>query len=337
MVPGDPHVAFYAAWIEGIGDNLVAVMAMRDVTERFPDFAPAYNILGYGLFDAGDQEGALKAMRTYVKLNPDHPNPHDSYGELLQRAGRLPMAKAEYEKAIALDGTYQAAYVGLAEVAFLMGDRDQTYSYLKTAIEKATSEQGRLNTQRALAAAYLMHNDQQSAIRILQEVARDATEREFDNTAANAHRQLAAIDAMRNVAAFTGHLDKAAELGGGADTPFNLWWTSMTYLLAGRTSEAQAPAAALAGKVEDAPNWNTGSRQINAWIAIQQDNCTLAKNELVQADPTNPLIQALAGMCYKMGGMKPQAEQFRSKVIYNPQINFFNTATPFIYLQAKKI
>jgi len=337
MVPGDPHVAFYAAWIEGIGDNFASVMAMREMTERFPDFAPAYNILGYGLFNAGDQEGALKAMRTYVKLNPDHPNPHDSYAELLQRGGRLPAAKAEYEKAIALDPNYQAAYVGLAEVAFLMGDRDQTYSYLKTAIEKATSEQGRLNAQRALAAAYLMHNDQQSAIRILQEVARDATEREFDNVAANAHRQLAAIDAMRNVAAFTGHLDQAAELGGGADTPFNLWWTAMTYLLAGRTAEAQAPATALAGKVEGAPNWNTGSRAINAWVAVQQDNCNLARNELIEADPTNPLVQTLAGTCYKMAGMKPQAEQFRSKVIYNPQINFFNTATPFIYLQAKKI
>jgi tetratricopeptide (TPR) repeat protein len=337
MVPGDPHVAFYAAWITGIGDNLTAVMAMREVTERFPDFAPPFNLLGYGLFNVGDQEGGLRAIRTYVELLPDHPNPHDSYAELLQRAGRLPMAKAEYEKAIALDPSYQAAYVGLAEVAFLMGDRDATYRYLETAIEKATSVQGALTARRGLAAAYLMHNDTQNAITNLQQVVQIATEREFDNIAATAHRQLAAIDAMRNVAAMTGHLNTAAELGGGADTPFNLWWTAMTYLLAGRTAEARSPAAALAGKVEDTPGWNTGSRQINAWIAIQDDNCTLAKNELVQADPTNPLIQALAGTCYKMGGMKPQAEQFRSKVLYNPQMNFFNPATPFIYLQARKI
>ncbi len=337
MVPGDPHVAFYAAWIEGIGDNLASVIAMREMTERFPDFAPAYNILGYGLFNAGDQEGALKAMRTYVKLNPDHPNPHDSYAELLQRAGRLPMAKAEYEKALALDSDYQAAHTGLAEVAFLMGDRDRVYEQLEMAIEKASSEQGALNARRALAAAYVMHNDHQNAVSNLQQVVKVATEREFNNIAANAHRQLAAIDAMRNVAAMTDHLNAAAELGGGADTPFQLWWTAMTYLIAGRTADAQAPATALAGKVEDAPNWNTGSRTINAWIAIQQDNCKLARNELVQADPTNSLVQVLAGKCYMMGGMKPQAEQFRSKVLYDPQVNFFNTATPFIYLQAKKI
>lgn len=337
MVPGDPHVAFYAAWITGIGDNLAGLMAMREMTERFPDFAPPFNLLGYGLFDAGDQEGALEAIRTYVKLNPDHPNPHDSYAELLQRAGRLPAAKVEYEKAIALDANYQAGYTGLAEVAFLMGDRDAVYRNLEIAIEKASSPQGALNARRALAAAQLMHGDQQNAVRNLQEVVRDATAAEYDNIAANAHRQLATIDAMRNVASMSDHLSKAADLGGGADTPFQLWWTAMTYLAAGRTAEAQGPATALAGKVAEAPNWSTGSRAINAWIAIQQDNCNLARNELIEADPTNSLVQTLAGTCYKMAGMKPQAEQFRSKVIYDPEVNFFNTATPFIYLQAKKI
>lgn len=337
MVPDDPHIAFYAAWISGIGDQLGAVIAMRDVTERFPDYAPAFNILGYGLYNVGDQDGALRALRTYVELNPDHPNPHDSYGEILQRTGHLSMAKAEYEQAIALEPDYQAAYLGLAEVSFMMGDREQTYRYLELAIEKATSPQGALNARRALATAHLMHNDRQNAVRNLQQVVDEATEREFNNIAANAHRQLAGIAAMGNVGSMAGHLEQAAELSGGADTPLNLWWAAMTHLIAGMTQQARVPAEALAAKAEANSNWNTGSRAISAWVAIQEDNCTLAKNELVQADPTNLLVQTLAGTCYKMAGMQPQAEQFRSKVLYNAQINFFNPATAFIYIQARKI
>jgi hypothetical protein len=67
------------------------------------------------------------------------------------------------------------------------------------------------------------------------------------------------------------------------------------------------------------------------------DNCTLAKNELIEADPNSSMVKVLAGMCYKMGGMKPQAERFKSEVLYDPQVNFFNPMTAIAYRQAQKI
>ncbi len=337
MLPDDPHVAFFAAWIVGIGDNLTGAVAMREVTERFPDFAPAYNLLAYRLTAAGDEEGGLKAVRKYVELLPDHPNPHDSYAELLQWAGRLPDAKTEYETSIRLAPDYQVGYVGLAEIAFLMGNKEETYRQLNMAIEKAGVTQAQLNTRRALAAAYIMHNDYENASNNLQQVIDIATAREFNNIAATAYRQLAAVAAMRNLGSVTDHLARAAELGGDADAPAQKVWEATSYLILANPPKAREPAAALAAAAAEDSDWNTPSRVVNAWIAVQENNCTLAKNELLEADPNNNMVQVLAGMCYKMAGMKPQAEQFKSKVLYDARVNFFNPVTPIAYVQAQKI
>ena len=47
MMPGDPHVALYQANVTGGATTPErGIAAIRGVTEKFPDFAPAYNTLG---------------------------------------------------------------------------------------------------------------------------------------------------------------------------------------------------------------------------------------------------------------------------------------------------
>jgi Flp pilus assembly protein TadD len=45
-------------------------------------------------------EGALEVFRYNVELYPDAPNVHDSLGEALERAGRLPEAFSSYSRAV---------------------------------------------------------------------------------------------------------------------------------------------------------------------------------------------------------------------------------------------
>lgn len=84
MMPDDPHIAFYAAGITGAGGSTERVAALQHVTDTFPDYAAAANILAYQLWNAGDEAGAREAVKKYMKLVPEHPNSHDSYAEIFQ-------------------------------------------------------------------------------------------------------------------------------------------------------------------------------------------------------------------------------------------------------------
>src|SRR5688572_14092411 len=44
-----------------------------------PDFAPAYNIIGYAYRTEGRYDEAEQAFKKYVELIPNDPNPYDSY------------------------------------------------------------------------------------------------------------------------------------------------------------------------------------------------------------------------------------------------------------------
>ncbi|MDQ3224723.1 MAG: tetratricopeptide repeat protein [Gemmatimonadota bacterium] len=61
----------------------------RKSVELAPDFAPAYNLLGYALRATADYAEAEKAFKKYIELIPEDPNPYDSYAELLMKMGRF--------------------------------------------------------------------------------------------------------------------------------------------------------------------------------------------------------------------------------------------------------
>ena len=97
LAPGSPHLAYRAAIWSG-GD----VKAMKAVTKQFPDFAPAWNTIAYGLYADGKTNQAVKAVTKYMELVPDHPNAHDSYAEIMQWEGETETALAQYRKAVEL-------------------------------------------------------------------------------------------------------------------------------------------------------------------------------------------------------------------------------------------
>ena len=92
ILPNDPTIAYQVAWLNGQvpGNRYTdAIAPMRTLTTRFPEFAPPHNLLAYSLFRSGERAAALEMVQLYVAKAPNEPNPHDSYGELLQWSGRL--------------------------------------------------------------------------------------------------------------------------------------------------------------------------------------------------------------------------------------------------------
>ncbi len=86
---------------------------LEKATKLSPDFAPAYNNLGYAYSRLGKYDEAEMAFKTYAELVPDEPNPHDSLGELLMKIGEFDESIAAYKQALARDPAFYASYVGV--------------------------------------------------------------------------------------------------------------------------------------------------------------------------------------------------------------------------------
>jgi tetratricopeptide (TPR) repeat protein len=349
MLPDDPHLAYFAAWVTNISDGPGdGIPALRSVTERFPDNAPAYNILAYTLWQSGDRDGGLDAVRRYVERAPNHPNSHDSYAELLQWAGRYSSAMAEYERAAELDASYAAAYIGMAEIHQLMGQGRQAREALSQAIQlevvsegavaaRPPSVQARLNRMRAQANSYLMDGNRQAGMDLLANVATEAEAADIKSQATLAHQQLALADAVLGRGRYIeSHLQNAAEIG-GADNPQQYAYAVWAYGSAGQ----MAPAREALEKLEEATagneNWQTPVHSLRGLLHLQENETTKAMDELEQADPEDVYVKALLAECYKKMGRSHDARSLRDEVLNNRQLNLFSPLTPVAYLHAKKL
>src|SRR5690606_6575020 len=143
-----------------------------------PEFALAYNSIGYAERNAGHPAAAEAAFRRYIALVPDDPNPYDSYGELLLTLGRFDEAIAQYRRAQAIDPAFAGSFVGIASAEALAGRH----------------EAGRAEARRYLAAARDAH-EQRAALQTLALVEAD------DGRPDDA---LAALARMHDVAASDG-------------------------------------------------------------------------------------------------------------------------------------
>ena len=91
-----------------------AIHWLTKATAVNPEFAPAYNQLGYAYRFVNRFEEAEKTFAAYTRLIPDDPNPYDSYGELLLKMGRFDDAVAQYRKALAVNPRFANSFAGMA-------------------------------------------------------------------------------------------------------------------------------------------------------------------------------------------------------------------------------
>ncbi|MCK5448027.1 MAG: hypothetical protein KAJ43_07770 [Gemmatimonadetes bacterium] len=328
IVPGDPHVAYSLAVFQGAN-----VKAIKKITEKFPEFAPAYNIIAYNAWNEGNRELALEAVQKYVELAGDHPNPYDSYAEILQWDGQLEEAAVQYQKAAEIRPWFNEAYYGLAEVAWLMGDEKEARAQIEKGIEHAPTEAGKVNGRRALANSYVMEGKRKEAMQILEEVAAEAEAGEMKNLAAISYQELAGTDAFLDKGeGVDAYLTKAATIG-GEDTPQQQAWTAYSHALAG---DVDLASDALEG-LEGVEGWETPVNAINAMMLIEDDQVEAALRELEMADETDSFIKALKAECYKKLKRSDEAKELRESVLTDPTINFFDAAGTFARLHAKEM
>jgi serine/threonine protein kinase/tetratricopeptide (TPR) repeat protein len=109
-----------------------------------PNYAPAFNQLGYCYAWLGDFAMAVRSLERYAELNPGLPNPVDSIAEMNIFMGNLDGAAAKYRAALAMKPDFLPSCAGLAYVYALKEDYAETARWVEELIKRAPTPQAKM-------------------------------------------------------------------------------------------------------------------------------------------------------------------------------------------------
>jgi len=112
------------------GDLVRAEELYQHILAINPNFAGAYNFLGYLYLEQGKYDEAETAMRRYAFVAPDLANPHDSLGEVLMTVGRYEEALEQFRSAIDKQPFFYHSQINIGWVYFARGEIDRALTLL---------------------------------------------------------------------------------------------------------------------------------------------------------------------------------------------------------------
>ena len=334
LLPGDPNVAFYAALTAPAPG---AVAAIRAVTDRFPGDAAGYNILAYRLWQAGDHDAALTAVRRYVELAPEQPNAQDSYAELLQWSGRPSEAQEHYARSAQLDASFSEAYMGSAEIAQLSGHGAEARRQIQLAIAHSPSRAATVTYTRDLARSFLLDGMVKEGMAQFATALKDAQTLNRPKLVAEIHQDMAIADAqLGRGTEIASHVAAAAQAG-GAEDPMQIEITAAANALAGDTNVARAAMQKLTALAQPDNQYATRTSVMRALIALRANKPAEALTQLAGAPLDDSWVRTLTAECYLATGNVADARALKNQVLSDPQLNFDDGYNIAARIRAAKI
>lgn len=149
------------AGIEGEqGHTERALELFKELLKIDPNYALAYNNIGYSYGYSGDYEKAIENFQKYQFMAPDQANPLDSMGEIQAYSGHYDEAIASLQKALAIKPDFYPAYEHLGVAYEGKGDYARSIeSYEKAADLDVTNDMKEIDLLRALRVALFAKNE----------------------------------------------------------------------------------------------------------------------------------------------------------------------------------
>jgi hypothetical protein len=324
-VPDDPHVLYLHA--TALADPRERARGLEEINRRFPEFAPAYNQLAYARArELADIKAGLTTVQRYLKLVPQNPNAHDSYGELLAWAGRLDEAAQHYQEALSLDAKYSAGHTGLAEIATLQANSAQARAHYEHAIPLAATPQARLNLRQSAAVAFIPSGNIKGALSELRAIAAEAESNGYTAVAAQAHRNLAVVEAsLGNRTLVDSHVRKAETLG-GANNNGQHALAAVAYAVAGDVAGARPHAKAFreAAAASSSQTFKRQAQGVTAIVEAAAGNADAAQTAAESAGVYNAYGLLLLAETLKKQGKQDAARDLAALVLANTELDILS-------------
>jgi tetratricopeptide (TPR) repeat protein len=137
--PDDPEgYRLRASHLSMVNRNEDAIAEYERLLAVNPNYAYAYNTLGYYWAARGDFAKAEDFLKRYRYLAPDQANPYDSLGEMYARVGRYDEAEESLRKALAIKEDFYPSYGHLGSVELGRGHPEKAAVWFRKAADAAS-------------------------------------------------------------------------------------------------------------------------------------------------------------------------------------------------------
>jgi tetratricopeptide (TPR) repeat protein len=318
----------------GQQDYSRAVTEYEKATKINPSLSQSYNQMGYAYRLLERYDDAETAFKTYIKLIPDDPNPHDSYAELLMKMGRFDESIENYRNALKINPSFVFSHLGIASNLCFKSKHTAARGQLKTMYENCKDDGQRRTALFATAVTYV-------------------DEGQTDMALAECQKQYGLAEAINDISAMAGdhnlmgtillnagqldeaekHFDKSLSMiekstlsQAVKDQAWltHLFNTSRVQTAKGEIELARTTADDYRKRVEMVDNRNQIrlAHQLLGTIALKTDEFETARRELLQANQLNP--QNIYRLAQAYEGLK-QTE--KAKGLYRKAANYNTTAS----------
>jgi tetratricopeptide (TPR) repeat protein len=323
LYPKDQRLLYLAGgWLSRQGRYAQSNMILERALTLDPDYAAALNELAYGYAYTGDFPRAFTLMDRYIALQPDQPNPHDSYGEILRMAGKFDGALEQYRASIRCDPMF-GSELGVADTYALMGREQEARDEYDRAIVFARSDAEKTEYELDSAVTWIREDNRKQAEHALREVARRAHNAGLGRLEAESHRVLAMYEpeyksSIRELDAGQKALDEPHQLTPVARSEEH---ARLLMVRAVRSSEAHAADAEQGALLELASMAAQSRSEViqlayhtaSGAVLLSQGKAAEAVPEL-QEDSDNPLAMRMLWQAYTRLGRTNEADAMASKL-----------------------
>ena len=127
LYPYDPDLRkiLYILQFQYLKDIPGAIASIQEAIKMRPDYALAYNQLGYAYMDLEQYEQAEEALNTYIRLAPNIANPYDSKGDFYMSTEQYGKAYDSYMKAYETDSSFSVSEKKARKAKYLLEKSDQ--------------------------------------------------------------------------------------------------------------------------------------------------------------------------------------------------------------------
>jgi len=150
-------------------DFVNAIKEYEQLLKNYPDYALAYNMLGYLNYYQRNFDKAITNIKKYSIMAGKQANPHDSYGEILMYLGRYDEAIKEFEKANKIKPDLYFVLNHLGDVYREIGRFRDAIGYYERARDMATNKLQVIEADIEIAFTFWRENKNDKALNILDE------------------------------------------------------------------------------------------------------------------------------------------------------------------------
>ena len=280
--PKDKYVLYLAGhWFSDQNKPQRAVALFEKVLQLDPNFTPVLNRLGYAYASSGDLPKAVDLMRRYIAAMPNDPNPQDSYGDILFKAGHYDEAQTHFEAALQKDPKFGPSQHELGDVFAMKGDQEKAREAYRKAAADAANPRRSIEYRSSIGLTYVRDGNLAQADKELATLAAEAKAAGFHDLEARLHLTMARYQtdddaALKHLAAAEDAVRSDENMAPAQRDELMAAirrWRGVRSMHAGNTGMTEVCLRLLQDKWEETANDEVGSQYHaldGAWLANQK-------------------------------------------------------------------